>query len=143
MSEQKPHRFRMTRQREVILSVLKELYTHPTADEVYQIVRRRLPRISLGTVYRNLDVLYDQGQVLRLELGGGQRRYDGHTHKHHHGRCVHCEHLFDIPEDAVPPIELQLPADFGFEVTNITVEMRGVCRACREAMEGKAGAKTN
>ncbi|MDP8223794.1 MAG: transcriptional repressor [Candidatus Lernaella stagnicola] len=126
----------MTRQREITLSALKNLDSHPTADEVYQIVRRRIPRISLGTVYRNLDVLCEQGLVNKLEFGGAQRRYDGRTHYHHHARCTNCERLFDLPVSAVGPINLSLPDDLDFEVSNVLFEVRGVCHACRERLQG-------
>ena len=67
----------MTRQRPVILEELKNLTTHPTADELYSMVRRRLPRISLGTVYRNLEILSEMGLAQKLESAGAQRRYGG------------------------------------------------------------------
>ena len=68
---------RMTRQRAVILEELRKTKSHPTADELYSIVRERLPRISLGTVYRNLDFLADSGEIRRLEAAGSTKRFDG------------------------------------------------------------------
>ena len=70
-----------------------------TADEVYSRVRRRLPNISLGTVYRNLDVLSQAGFVRKLCLGGGQRRYDGRLGRHYHVRCAGCGVISDIPAE--------------------------------------------
>ena len=70
---------RMTRQRAVILEELRKVKTHPTADELYSIVRERLPRISLGTVYRNLDFLTESKEILKLESAGSIRRFDGDT----------------------------------------------------------------
>jgi len=122
---------RMTRQRKTILKVLGETKSHPTADELYQMVRRHLPRISLGTVYRNLDVLCNQGLVKQLEVGGAQRRYDAITERHWHARCIRCGHVFDAPEAVVTPVEVRNRADFDFTITDYRLELLGVCGLCR------------
>ncbi|MBW2321808.1 MAG: transcriptional repressor [Deltaproteobacteria bacterium] len=87
----------MTKQRQVILEELRQLKTHPSADEIYKVVRRRLPRISLGTVYRNLEVLAKMGEIQKLELSGSIKRYDWNTNKHYHIRCVRCDRVDDAP----------------------------------------------
>jgi Fur family transcriptional regulator, peroxide stress response regulator len=138
MNETKPRRFRMTRQREIILDALMRSESHPTADELYQVVREQIPRISLGTIYRNLEVLCDQGMATKLEMGA-QRRYDGTTHEHYHARCLICDSLFDIPAGGVPSLAVQLPPEMGFEITNVKFEVRGLCRPCRG---GNAGPRT-
>ncbi|MGD9277844.1 MAG: transcriptional repressor, partial [Desulfobacterales bacterium] len=74
---------RITKQRQVILEELRQMETHPSADEIYKVVRRRLPRISLGTVYRNLEVLAQMGEIQKLELSGSIKRYDWNTNKHY------------------------------------------------------------
>ena len=81
---------RMTPQRRVILELLTAQRWHPTADELFHAVRRRLPRISLATVYRNLDLLAQTGHVLRLDPPEGPRRFDGFTEGHTHARCSRC-----------------------------------------------------
>jgi len=74
---------RNTRQRQVVLSTLCEMNSHPTAGELYRLVREKLPRISLGTVYRNLEILQETGQAVRLAGCNGQEaRYDGRTEPH-------------------------------------------------------------
>lgn len=88
---------RMTRQRKVILEELGKVYTHPTADEIYAMVKEKLPNISLGTVYRNLDLLAENNQVLKLETAGNIRRYDANMAPHSHIRCVSCGKVFDVP----------------------------------------------
>ena len=138
MIDHSSRRFRMTRQREIILQSLQNTDSHPTADEVYQIVRGKLPRISLGTVYRNLDVLFEQGLILKLELGGPQRRYDGRIHRHFHARCVACDRVFDVPAEAVSSLDVVLPDDLDFDVTEIQFEINGVCGACRDGRDGPA-----
>lgn len=128
MTEHRPQR--MTKQRRIILEELRKLKTHPTADELYGIVRERLPRISLGTVYRNLDVLSDNGEVLKLESAGNQKRFDGDISPHYHVRCVHCGRVGDVetPVHQLPVHEFEAP---GFTLTHGLIEFYGVCDACR------------
>lgn len=120
---------RMTRQRMVILEELKKVRTHPTADELYALVRARLPRISLGTVYRNLDFLAENGEILKLEAAGSIRRFDGDLRPHQHIRCTLCGRVGDVmPSVPVPDIaDLQVE---GFTATRARVEFEGVCDAC-------------
>ena len=84
----------MTRQRRVILQELQKVTTHPTADQVYDMVRKKLPRISLATVYRNLDLLAQDGLISKLD-GGAQLRFDGNPADHYHIRCTRCQRVDD------------------------------------------------
>ncbi len=95
-------RRRHTPQRQVILDELHALHTHPTAAELYALVRQRLPRISLGTVYRNLEVLCEDGLARQLPLAGADTRYDGQVHRHDHVRCTACGIVRDLPAGTVP-----------------------------------------
>ncbi|MBI9075673.1 MAG: transcriptional repressor [Desulfatibacillum sp.] len=125
--------FRMTRQRKVILEELKKVKSHPTADQVYEMVRKRLPRISLATVYRNLETLSTAGEVLKLEISGTQRRYDGDTSDHHHARCAMCGAVMDIPADLFPMPEIPEDVVEGFDISGYRLELTGLCRECRAA----------
>ena len=88
-----------TCQRRVIMEELRKLKCHPTADELYCIVKQRLPKISLATVYRNLGLLADAGEIKRIELAGRQSRYDGDTSIHYHLRCRKCGAVEDLHID--------------------------------------------
>lgn len=121
---------RFTRQRKVILEELRKVTTHPTADEVYKMVRRRLPRVSLGTVYRNLDILAEAGDILKLEMAGTQRRYDGVVENHYHVRCTECGRVDDLKYDPLPGIERDVGAVTDYKVTGHRVEFTGVCPKC-------------
>ncbi len=122
---------RMTIQRRVILEELRALRSHPTADELYDRVRRRLPRVSLGTIYRNLETLVSQGAIQRLDLAGLQRRFDPMPTPHHHVRCTWCGRLEDI-EIRTPPTVGEIVRDArGFEILDVSLEFRGVCPECR------------
>lgn len=120
---------RMTRQRAVILEELRKVKTHPTADEVYSIVRERLPRISLGTVYRNLDFLAETGEILKLEAAGSTKRFDGDTSWHQHVRCIHCGRIGDVMTPQMPP-DIDGLDVAGFTITAARVEYDGVCDHC-------------
>ncbi|MCJ7604005.1 MAG: transcriptional repressor, partial [Desulfobulbaceae bacterium] len=71
------NKLRMTKQRQVILEELRKVKTHPTADDMYQMLRKKMPKISLGTVYRNLEILSESGIIQKLDVGGTQKRFDG------------------------------------------------------------------
>lgn len=122
---------RLTKQREIILEELRRLSSHPSADELYEVVRRRLPHVSLGTVYRNLDLLSKQGLILKLTGPGGQARYDGNTERHDHVRCVGCGRINDV--SAVPAEPVRLPeGPPGFIIYDYRLEFLGKCPDCRE-----------
>lgn len=85
-----------SKQREKILEVLKNTKTHPTANEVYEMVREEMPHISLGTVYRNLAFLSEEGSILKLDVGSGTEHFDGDVSDHYHVVCTCCRRLTDI-----------------------------------------------
>ncbi|MGE4552308.1 MAG: Fur family transcriptional regulator [Desulfovibrionaceae bacterium] len=129
--ELKPE-YRLSKQRKVILEELRKVDTHPTADEVYDMVRRIMPRISLGTVYRNLEFLCAQGLALKLGAPGAQKRFDGNPKPHCHVRCLVCSRVADIPvEVALPPLPEH--ADCGYDIQGCNVEYVGVCPRCRNS----------
>lgn len=121
---------RITPQRAEILAELRAAADHPTATELYERLRPRLPRLSLGTVYRNLDVLATDGHVVKLPGCGAEARYDGVPEPHDHARCRCCGAVVDLPslEIAGAP---SLPD--GFVLEERRLEYVGVCAACRHA----------
>ena len=121
---------RMTVQRSVILEELRKLRTHPTADEIYHVVRQRLPRISLGTVYRNLEHLTHTRDILKLNLGGNITRFDGCCDEHCHATCLACGRIFDIPSENLPEITPAL-SESDFQVTGVRISFEGYCTACQ------------
>jgi Fe2+ or Zn2+ uptake regulation protein len=121
---------RMTQQRKVILEELQKLETHPSADEIYSIVRRRLPRVSLGTVYRNLEVLSELGEIQKLELSGSLKRYDWDTKKHYHIRCMHCNMVEDAPIAPLNQLENDLYGATVYQIIGHNLEFIGLCPGC-------------
>ena len=132
---QSSQELRMTRQRKIILKELREINSHPAADEVYEIVRRRLPRISLGTVYRNLEVLSARGMIRKLELGGSQRRFDGDIANHYHIRCIHCNRVEDAPIEAIAEVEDTIRRVSDFEIVGHQLQFIGICPTCKKVGE--------
>lgn len=129
---------RMTRQRQVILEVLKRSKDHPTADDVYDRVRKVLPKISLGTVYRNLENLTADGVIDRIENAGGQNRFDPTTTPHNHFRCVQCGRVEDLPFEV--PLPEQIPDETWTrerKVIGSKFEYYGLCSECYRLNAGK------
>lgn len=122
---------RITRQRQIILEELRKVSSHPTADEVFLMVRKRLPKISLGTVYRTLEILVENGVIQCLEMGGSQRHYDGNSMWHCHVRCTICNKVADLPMAKELPIMEYAPADSEYEITGYKLEFVGICPACK------------
>lgn len=122
---------RETSQRRVILEELAKLKTHPTANEVYDIVRKRLPRISLGTVYRNLELLSESGLIQKLELAGTQKRFDGTVSNHYHIRCIKCGRVDDLDLPAINLINDTAITVCDYKVLWHRLEFAGVCPECR------------
>ena len=128
----------MTQQRLVILEEVRKLKTHPTASDVHDIVRERLPRISLGTVYRNLDLLSESGEIWRLATSGTQYRFDGNTENHYHITCVVCGRVDDFEG---PTVEIggASPAEtLGYEIVDHRLEFLGKCPQCRDGSSDEA-----
>ncbi|MDA8139320.1 MAG: transcriptional repressor [Desulfobacteraceae bacterium] len=123
-------KLRMTQQRRVILEELRKTHNHPTADALYEQVRKRLPRISLGTVYRNLEILTALGEIQTLELSGSQKRYDGIPQKHYHIRCIHCERLDDAPIAPLNTLEDELYGATVYTIMGHRLEFIGLCPEC-------------
>jgi Fur family ferric uptake transcriptional regulator len=129
-------RYRTSNQRRVILEEIKKVNTHPTADEVYEIVRRRLPRISLGTVYRNLEVLSTCGLIQKIGPISNQMRFDGNTSNHYHIRCVYCGRVEDAPIETVEEIENRIREETDYTIIGHTLEFVGVCPECGKHENG-------
>ena len=131
---------RMTHQREIILAELKRNRNHPSADELYTAVKKRIPHISLATVYRNLETLSNAGLVRKLEVTGRQKRFDGNLDPHDHITCTVCQRIDDIFPD--PDEERALFAAqqerHGYMLTGWSVEYYGICPECQQKMDSAA-----
>lgn len=120
---------RNTRQLEVIWSAIQHDKSHPTADQIYDKVRRKLPNISLGTVYRNLQKLVADNKLQVLILGRSQH-FDPLVQRHQHFICERCEQVYDVLIDQQREIKpAKLPHE-GFKVTSHRLAFYGTCKEC-------------
>ena len=128
-------KMRMTKQRRLILEELRRENTHPTADVIYEQVRKKMPKISLGTVYRNLEILTALGEIQTLELSGSQKRYDGVPNKHYHIRCLHCGRVDNAPIAPLQRLEDELYESTVYTIMGHRLEFLGLCPECSKDKE--------
>jgi Fur family transcriptional regulator, peroxide stress response regulator len=127
-----PRIHRMTRQRQIILEVLRSTKTHPTADWIYEQVRQTVPRISLGTVYRNLRVLKEMGDIQELNYGSTYSRFDGVADPHYHFVCKDCGSVLDVELPLITDYEAKVADYIGGQVDFHRMEFYGTCAGCMQ-----------
>jgi Fur family ferric uptake transcriptional regulator len=123
---------RMTNQREIILRELRKSKRHLSADELYDIVKKVMPRISLATVYRNLEILSEAGLIGKLEISGRQKRFDFDVSDHDHIYCVVCHKVDNLEIERKNVDSEQLGAAVGYTITGYRVEIIGICPECQK-----------
>lgn len=123
----------VTHQRTIIYRELLATGEHPTPELVYERVKRQIPAISLGTVYKNIKTFLDAGLLKEVSLHHGTQRLDANTDPHHHLVCSRCRRIFDLPAEAVEPPRLRNRLKSGFRVERTSVEMIGTCAVCLAA----------
>ncbi|HVP35613.1 MAG TPA: transcriptional repressor [Terriglobales bacterium] len=123
---------RFSRQREEILKILKETKSHPTAEWVYFQAKRKLPRLSLGTVYRNLNDLYQNGAIRKLRMGTPFDHFDADTSPHQHFICKKCGRIYDLFIDVEEDLKAMAEREKKFRIEKVEVEFHGVCLNCKK-----------
>jgi Fur family ferric uptake transcriptional regulator len=124
---------RLTKQKKAILSYLKKVYTHPTAEIIYEAVKDELPKISLATVYRNLHQMALQGDILELEING-EFHYDGHLTAHQHAICSSCGKIIDIHNKKINNYLTKKISEIkGFVPRRANVFFEGLCEDCNKS----------
>lgn len=119
-----------SRQRESIKEFLMTRKDHPTADVVYENMKRIYPNISLGTVYRNLSLLADIGEIRKLPSFGGVDRFDGRTEQHSHFMCNKCNKVIDMEDEKLDHLLDDAGSDFKGEISDYSVRFFGICEDC-------------
>ena len=127
---------RNTKQKTTILEELKKVKTHPSADDIYSMVRKYLPKISLGTVYRNLENMAEQGLIQKLEYGD-QKRFDGNPKPHYHFRCTNCNKLEDVPGKIFECILNETEWVKERKIEGYRLEIHGLCNKCKQVRENQ------
>lgn len=123
-----------SRQRESIKNYLLETTSHPTADMVYMHVKQEFPNISLGTVYRNLKLLTDLGEAIKITAPDGGDRFDGHVQPHNHFYCIDCGRILDLnmDMDVINHINELAAKDFDGIIESSTTLFYGKCNNCTQ-----------
>ncbi len=121
-----------SRQREAIKEFLITRKDHPTADVVYLNLKEEFPNISLGTVYRNLTLLSDIGEIMKLSMGDGADHFDGNPNPHYHFICTNCHAVSDLEMDNIDYIIETASAGFEGQITGYSAHFYGLCQTCYE-----------
>ena len=121
---------RNSKQRQLVLEAVKSTCTHPTAEEVFQIVRQKYPTISLGTVYRNLNLLAEMGLILKLDLGVERDHFDGTKEEHGHLVCTRCGAIEDLPCALSASIRSTMEHELDRQMDSIYLTVTGLCKEC-------------
>lgn len=132
------HGLPITVQRRVILQALAGRDDHPTADEILEQVRARLPEVSRTTVYRVLDALVELGLAVRICSPGTGVRFDPKTERHHHLVCVRCAQVMDFEAPALNALPLPAARTRAFTIHDYSIHFRGLCRDCARQADGRA-----
>jgi Fur family ferric uptake transcriptional regulator len=131
----------MTNQREIILRELRKSRQHLSADELYARVKKIMPRISLATVYRNLEILSEAGMIAKLEISGRQKRFDFDIEEHDHIYCIKCHRVDNLSVDRTSIGTVNLDSDKGYSVQGYRLEVAGICPDCQQEMISKENSK--
>jgi len=121
---------KLTPQRLAILGFLDGNTSHPSAEDIYQEVKKNFPTMSFATVYNTLEALRNRGGVLELTIDPGRKRYDPNTEHHHHLICLTCKKIVDVHSEFKTNVSEEQKQ--GFEITGNHVEFYGICATCKE-----------
>lgn len=124
-------------QRQTILEDVKERHDHPTAEMIYASVQRKVPNISLGTVYRNLNQLVEHGILKKIATMQGGDRFDYKMEDHAHVHCTVCNQLFDLPYESLHAIDRTIEDETGYHVLSYDIVFCGICHECQKKREGE------
>ena len=130
---------RYSHQRERIFRAVMESCEHPTANMVYEQLKTDMPRLSLGTVYRNLNQLADAGRLKKIPLADGSCRFDKTKEAHSHIVCEQCGAVSDVHLPSFQALEEAIESETDFLLKSYDVVLRGVCSRCRQCSEQNAG----
>lgn len=130
-------RLNYSRQRESIKNYVMSRHDHPTAEQVYEAVKKEYPSVSRGTIYRNLSLLADRGEIVKLSRDGDVERFDGNTQPHYHFVCKECGCVTDLTMPWLDHVDVLAANDFDGDIEGHTIWFYGTCRECREKNKNK------
>ncbi|MBQ9932168.1 MAG: transcriptional repressor [Firmicutes bacterium] len=127
-----------SRQRELIRNVMRGNRTHPTANDVYLKLKEVCPSLSLGTVYRNLNLLVENGEIERIEMPNGCDRFDGNPGQHYHAVCTSCEKVFDLTLPQLRNLQDLIHREIGMDVERLCLTIKGICPQCQQLLASQS-----
>lgn len=128
---------RNTIQKDLVRNTVYEMRRHVTANEVYEFIKEAYPTIGKGTVYRNLDILVEEGALRKVEVPDGPNRFDFTLKNHYHVRCVKCGEVSDVDMDQIPDLLERIHNTHGIEFVDYDISFKGICPKCREKVKGE------
>ncbi|OPL10335.1 MAG: Fur family transcriptional regulator [Firmicutes bacterium ML8_F2] len=126
------YKYKRSKQRDKIFNILQNTDTHPTASWIYDELKKEFNNLSMGTVYRNLNILIDQHLIKKIESGNSFDRFDGNTEPHYHFICRKCGSVYDIPIDLIENLDQKASLASGFQVETHEIKFSGICKYCLE-----------
>jgi Fur family transcriptional regulator, peroxide stress response regulator len=124
------HNLAATHQRQLIYETVMTMPGHPSPEAIYDKVRKKIPSISLATVYKNIRTFLDSGVLREVSLHHGSLRVEANQETHHHLVCVRCKSIVDLEESSLKPVLLKEKLPRGFQVKRVAVDVLGVCQTC-------------
>ena len=119
-----------SKQREALLTLLRSTRSHPSADWLYENLRKEFPNISLGTVYRNLAQLAENGDILKISTSANKEHFDGFVHRHFHFVCNKCDKIYDVDLDGMDEIKNQAAEKLNADIEDYSLIFYGICENC-------------
>ncbi len=132
-------KYKRSRQRERILGILRDTDTHPTVSWIYEQLRTEFSNLSIGTVYRNINILIDQNLVKKIEAGSSFNRFDANTDLHYHFICRICSSVDDLPLKALSGLNKKAADSTNYRVESHRLDFYGLCPSCSLADQNKPG----
>jgi Fur family ferric uptake transcriptional regulator/Fur family peroxide stress response transcriptional regulator len=129
---------RNTIQRTLILQTVRMLRSHVTSDDVYAAIVKTHPDISRGTVYRNLSLLAENGEIRKVEMPNGAVHYDYLCYEHYHAKCVKCGQVFDVEMEFIKDLAMRIKNNQGFEFISHDIIFKGVCLECNKSSKERS-----
>ena len=134
---------RNTIQKDLVRNAVYKMKRHVTANEVYEFIKEAYPTIGKGTVYRNLDILIEEGALRKIEVPDGPNRFDFALNKHHHVRCVRCGNVSDVDMDEIANLLERIHNTHGIKFLDYDILFKGICLKCmgkeKEEQHGQKG----
>ena len=120
-----------SKQREIILDTLKNNVVHPTAEYIYEILKKEDSKISLATLYRNLNQLAENGIIKKIDGLESSSHYDHNTHAHYHFICDNCKKVYDISSKIAPELVKRAETETNFKIIGHDIVFHGICKDCQ------------